>query len=159
MIAVIGDSSRLLSSLQCLTTGRTVLLRVKLTLPMTARKVGVRLVVAAYALLVYISLSASPYARAHSHLDPVLLAQYASPWPVALGCAVALAGIALALFPLLRGERWALWTQVAMLIVLAVPRILTDPRCLVVLDPHQHGCHTFVIAMVLGAVGLVLARK
>ena len=114
---------------------------------------------AAYTMLVYISLSAAPYARAHTHLDPVFLAQYASPWPVALGCTVALAGIALALFPLLRGERWALWTQAAMLIVLAVPRILTDPRCLVVLDPHQHGCHTFVIAMVLGVIGLVLARK
>jgi hypothetical protein len=37
-------------------------------------------------------------------------------------------------------------------------RVTTDPRCLVVLDPHQHGCHTFMIATLLGVVGLVLAR-
>ena len=126
---------------------------------MTRREAGVGLVVAANALLVYISLSAPPYARAHTHLDPALLAEYASPWPVALGCAVALAGIALALFPLLRGERWALWTQLAVLIILFTTRLLTDPRCLVVLDTHQHGCHTFMIAVVLGVVGLVMARK
>jgi hypothetical protein len=126
---------------------------------MTMREAGVGLVVAANALLVYISLSSVPYARAHTHLDPVFLAQYASPWPVALGCALALAGIALALFPLLRGERWALWTQLAVLIILFVTRISTDPRCLVVLDPHQHGCHTFMIAVILGVIGLVMARK
>jgi hypothetical protein len=33
----------------------------------------------------------------------------------------------------------------------------TDPRCLVVLDIHQHGCHTFIIAIVLGVAGLILA--
>ena len=126
---------------------------------MTMREAGVGLVVAANTLLVYISLSAPPYARAHTHLDPVLLAQYASPWPVALGCSLALAGIALALFPLLRGERWALWTQLAVLIILLVTRLLSDPRCLVVLDPHQHGCHTFMIAEVVGVAGLVMARK
>jgi hypothetical protein len=126
---------------------------------MTMREAGVGLVVGANALLVYISLSAPPYGRAHPHLDPLLVAQYASPWPVALGCSLAVAGIALALFPLLRGERWALWTQLAVLIILSVTRLLTDPRCLVVLDPHQHGCHTFMIAVLLGVVGLVMARK
>jgi hypothetical protein len=30
---------------------------------------------------------------------------------------------------------------------------------LVVLDPHQHGCHTFMIAEVIGVVGLILARR
>jgi hypothetical protein len=126
---------------------------------MIRQKVGVRLVLAAYALLVYIALSAPLYARAHPHLDPALLAQYASPWPVALACSLALIGIMLALIPLRRGERWALWTQLSIFVVLFVTRITTDPRCLVVLDPHQHGCHTFMIAMVVGVVGLVLARK
>ena len=123
---------------------------------MTMRKVGVAMVVVANILLVYISLSAPPYARAHTHLDPALLAQYASPWPVTLGCCLALAGIMLALVPLRRGERWALWTQLAVLIILLVTRMATDPRCLVVLDPHQHGCHTFMIAVLLGVVGLIL---
>jgi hypothetical protein len=126
---------------------------------MTRKKVGIRMVVAAYALLVYIALSAPLYARAHPHLDPALLAQYASPWPVALGCSLALMGIMLTLIPLRRGERWSFWTALAIFVILFITRITTDPRCLVVLDPHQHGCHTFMIAMILGVVGLVLARR
>jgi len=126
---------------------------------MTMRRIGVGLVVATYLLLLYISLSAPFYAHAHPHLDPVFLAQYAGPWPVALGSALALAGIFLALVPLRRGEHWALWTQLAMLAILFITRITTDPRCLVVFDPHQHGCHTFMIAVVLGVIGLVMARR
>ena len=124
---------------------------------MTRHKVGVGLGVVAYALLLYTSLAAPAYAQEHRHLDPVMLAQYAAPWPVALACAVSVAGIVLALVPLRRGERWSLWTSLAMLIIMFVTRIATDPRCLVVLDPHQHGCHTFMIAIVLGVVGLALA--
>ena len=124
---------------------------------MTRHKVGVGLGVVAYALLLYTSLAAPAYAREHRHLDPVMLAQYAAPWPVALACALAVAGIVLALVPLRRGERWSLWTSLAMLIIMFVTRIATDPRCLVVLDPDQHGCHTFMIAIALGVVGLALA--
>ena len=122
------------------------------------RRTGIGLVVTAYTLLLYISLSAPAYARAHQHLGAAMLAEYASPWPVSLASALAVAGIMLAVVPLRRGERWALWTSLAMLIIVLVPRLATDPRCLVVLDPHQHGCHTFMIAVVLGVVGLVLAR-
>jgi hypothetical protein len=121
------------------------------------QRVGVGLIVAAYALLLYTSLAAPAYARAHSHLDPAMLAEYAAPWPVALVCALAGVGITLALIPIRRGERWAVWTSFAALIILLVTRIATDPRCLVVLDPHQHGCHTFMIAIMLGVVGLALA--
>jgi len=87
-----------------------------------------------------------------------MLAEYAAPWPVALACTVAVAGITLALIPVRRGERWALWISFLMLIIPFLTRIMTDPRCRVVLDPHQHGCHTFMIAVLLGIVGLVLAR-
>jgi len=121
------------------------------------RKVGVALLVVAYALLLFLSLTSPGYARAHPHLDPMMLAQYASPWPVALASAVAVAGIMLAVVPLRRGERWALWTQLAMLIILFVTRVTSDARCLVVLDPHQHGCHSFIIAVVVGVIGLALA--
>jgi hypothetical protein len=114
-------------------------------------------VVAAYAILLYTSLTAPAYARTHQHLGEALLAQYAGPWPVALTCALAAAGVMLALVPIRRGERWALWTSFAMLIILLAARLSTDPRCLVVLDPHQHGCHTFMIAVVFGVVGLGLA--
>lgn len=122
------------------------------------RKIGVGLVVLAYAVLVYASLAAPAYARTHQYLGPAMLAEFAAPWPVALACTVAVAGIVLALIPLRRGERWALWTLFAMFLIPFVTRLTTDPRCLVVLDPHQHGCHTFMIAVLLGLVGLVLAR-
>jgi hypothetical protein len=125
----------------------------------TRQKVSVGLVVAAYVLLLYISLSAPFYVRAHPHLDPLLVGAFAAPWPMALGCALTVAGIMLALVPLRSGERWALCTQLAIFVILFVTRMMSDPRCLVVLDPHQHGCHTFMIAMVLGVIGLVLARR
>lgn len=70
---------------------------------------------------------------------------------------MALVGIILALIPIRRGERWALWTTLATFLVLLATRLATDPRCLVVLDPHQHGCHTFMLAMLLGVIGLALA--
>ncbi len=123
------------------------------------RKTGAGLVVAAYVLLLYTSLTAPLYARAHPQLGAAMLAEYAAPWPVALACTLAVAGIVLAVIPLRRGERWALWTSLAMLLIPLVTRFATDARCLVVLDPHQHGCHTFVIAGVLGIVGLALAWR
>ena len=52
------------------------------------RIAGVGLVVAAYALLLYTSLTGPAYARAHPHLDAALLAQYAGSWPIALASAV-----------------------------------------------------------------------
>ena len=60
------------------------------------RIAGVGLVVAAYALLLYTSLTGPAYARAHPHLDAALLAQYAGSWPIALASAVA------SVLPLLR---------------------------------------------------------
>lgn len=63
----------------------------------------------------------------------------------------------LAVIPIRRGEPWALFTSLIILVILFATRMATDPRCLVVLDPHQHGCHTFMIAMVIGVVGLALA--
>ena len=73
-------------------------------------------------LLVFIAVSAPFYAKTHPHLDPALLAQYAAPWPVALACSLALMGIMLALIPLRRGERWSLWTSLAIFVILFVTR-------------------------------------
>jgi hypothetical protein len=123
------------------------------------RKVGVGLVVVAYAVFLYTSLAAPAYARGHPHLDPAMLAAYAAPWPVALACALGVAGIMLALVPLRHGERWAVWTSLVIFLILFVTRLATDPRCLVVLDPHQHGCHSFMIAVVLGVAGLAMAWR
>jgi hypothetical protein len=125
---------------------------------MKMRRVGVALIVAAYVLLLYMSLAAPAYARAHPQVGPAMLAEYSAPWPIALASALAAAGIMLALVPICRGEAWAGWTSLATLLILLVPRLATDPRCLV-FNSHQHGCHTFTIAVVLGIVGLVLARR
>jgi hypothetical protein len=114
--------------------------------------------VVAFALLLYRSLASPAYAKAHPQPNPAIVAEYPRPWPVALACTVVVAGIMLALVPLRRGEQWALWTSFAMWIILLLTRLATDPRCRVVLDPHQHGCHSFMIAMVLGVMGLALAR-
>jgi hypothetical protein len=88
-----------------------------------------------------------------------MLAAYAAPWPVALGFAVAVSGTVPALIPLHRGERWTVGALLAMMIIPLVTRLATDPRCRVVLDPHQHGCHTVMIAVLLGIVGLALAGR
>jgi nicotinamide riboside transporter PnuC len=121
------------------------------------RKTGIGLLVAAYVLVLYTSLAAPAYAHAHQQLGAAMLAAYAAPWPVALACALALNGLALALIPIRRGERWAIWLSAVTLLILLTTRSASDPRCLVVLDPHQHGCHTFMVTMFLGLAGLALA--
>jgi hypothetical protein len=121
------------------------------------RRIGVWLTVAAYAIFLYIAISAPFYAHAHPNLGAHMLAEYAAPWPAALMGSLGLVGIVLALIPIRKGERWAILTSFATFAILFVTRMAADPRCLVVLDPHQHGCHTFIIAVVLGVVGLILA--
>ena len=121
------------------------------------KRAGTGLLVAAYALLLYTTLAAPSYAKAHPQLGTAMLAAYAAPWPVVLACALAVNGLVLALIPIRYGETWAMWLTGATLVGLLATRLATDPRCLVVLDPHQHGCHTFMFAMVLGLIGLVLA--
>lgn len=52
---------------------------------------------------------------------------------------------------------WAVWTCLSTFATLFVVRISTDARCLVVLDPHQHGCHTFILLVLVGITGLILS--
>ncbi|HET9399579.1 MAG TPA: hypothetical protein VFO34_01400 [Candidatus Acidoferrales bacterium] len=120
------------------------------------RKTGVTFLVIAYAIFFYIAISAPPYARAHPQLAPELRAAYSAPWPLALTYVFAFSGVVLALIPIRAGQRWAIWTSLVAFLTLFGARLATDPRCLVVLDPHQHGCHTFMIAVVLGIAGLAL---
>src|SRR5437762_3074197 len=79
----------------------------------------------------------------------------AAAWEYALIFSLAFVGVVLALIPLRRGERWAGWTSAAVWAVLGGTRLATDPQCLQVLDVHRHGCHTFVIALVVAVAGLV----
>ena len=123
------------------------------------KTLGLVMIVIAYALLIEAAVAAPFFAHAHPHLDAVRLAGYAEPWPVTLVVVVGLVGTVLALIPVRRGERWAIATSALALLALFAVRITTDPLCLVVLDPHQHGCHTFMIAMILGLGGLGLAFR
>ena len=120
-------------------------------------RIGVWLTVVAYLLLLYSALSAPAYARSHFHLDPAMLAAYGAPWPVAMTSVFALTGDVLAVIPVRRGERWAVWICLVTFAILLVVRITTDARCLVVLNPHQHGCHTFILLVLVGITGLILS--
>jgi hypothetical protein len=114
------------------------------------RNVGVALFVATWILLVFTSSVAPAYVTDTS----VVLVQ-SSPRLDTMMLSLAIAGIALAVFPVRRGERWALLTQIAMLITVLVPRLSTGTQRLAVIDPHQQS-HTFAIATVLAVAGLVL---
>jgi hypothetical protein len=92
----------------------------------------------------------------HGQFNPHPLATWLSGYAAVIGAI-------LALIPRSRvtrwWQRWELWPQLAIFLFLFTIRMSTDPRCRVVLDPHQHGCHSFVIAIVLGIVGLMLAWR
>lgn len=126
-------------------------------LPMKRRhQAGIGLLVLAYALLVLNALSSMLYlrqnpARAHEHME------YVSTWALSLTMALALMGIRQCIIPLRRGEMWA-WTASLMTwVVISVPRLVNDPRCLQ-LDLNRHGCHTFMATLVIAAAGVALSR-
>ncbi len=116
------------------------------------KNVGVGLIVAVYAFLLFTSSSAPAIrsdagiiaTRAQARLDPMMTA-------------VAIAGIALAMIPVRRGERWAQLTTIATLIIVLETRYATSGQRLAVLDLNQHG-HSLIIASVLAIVGLALTN-
>jgi hypothetical protein len=124
---------------------------------MNARlKIGCGLVTLAYALLLFNAISSTIFVRqspehAHEHME------YIASWPVSLTVAVVLLGIITSLIPLRKGELWAWMATGITWSVIAIPRLINDPRCLQ-LDLNRHGCHTFMITLVVAAVGFILAR-
>lgn len=112
-------------------------------------KIGTGLVILAYVLLLLNALSTR--GGAHEHHD------YISPWALSLLAAVTLLGIRVCLHAVRKGERWAWMATVMTWLVIAVPRLVNDPRCLQ-LDLSRHGCHTFMITLAVAVVGLVLSR-
>ena len=66
-------------------------------------------------------------------------------------------GIAISWFGVRDGQRWAWWTVLLGLLVIAILRISSDRGCTVRIF-SQHGCHQFMLGLVVGAIGLVLAR-
>ena len=84
------------------------------------------------------------------------LAESSGQWEATLMFALALVEILIAVFPLRRGERWALGAALAPVAVVGIPRVMSDPRCLTTIL-SQHGCHTFMISMTLVTVGVLVA--
>src|SRR5437660_2495745 len=64
---------------------------------------------AAYVLALCTWLAAPAYARVNAQPGPPILAEYAGPWPVFVACGLTLNGLVLALIPVRRGEKWAIW--------------------------------------------------
>ena len=127
------------------------------------RKASVVLLTLSYFVLLHrrIARFVQGHPFAGEHAMPGMATPAAQPgaaaWENALIFSLAFVGVVLALIPLRRGERWASWTSAGVWAVLGGTRFATDPQCLKVLDVHQHGCHTFVIALVMAMAGLVCA--
>lgn len=118
---------------------------------------GIWLLILAYVVLVLNGLSSMLYVRqhpgsAHEHME------YVSTWAMSLTVALALMGIRQCIIPLRRGERWAWVASLMTWVVIGVPRLVNDPRCLQ-LDLSRHGCHTFMATLAIAAVGLALSRS
>jgi hypothetical protein len=116
------------------------------------RNVGVGLIVLVYAVLLFTS-SSAPVAmsdkgivatRTHAGIDPMM-------------GAITVAGIALAVIPVRRGEKWAQLTTLVTLIIVLVTRYATSGQRLVVLDLNQHD-RSLIIASVLAIVGPALTN-
>ena len=69
------------------------------------KKLGLVMIVIAYALLIATAVLSRLFDREHSHLDPVRVAGYVEPWPVTLLIVFGLVGIVLALIPVRRRKR------------------------------------------------------
>ena len=60
--------------------------------------------------------------------------------------------------PLRPGERWAFWATALPLVTLGTAKLVTDPGC----TSHffqQHGCHQFMISLVIAVAGLALCAR
>lgn len=76
----------------------------------------------------------------------LLVAAYAAPWPVAMGCALALNGLVLALIPIRRGEKWALRPDSIRSVGhsdLHRPALFGGARSAPARLPHLHGFYGF----------------
>jgi hypothetical protein len=64
--------------------------------------------------------------------------------------------ILIVLVPLRRGEVWAFGATLLPVVLVAIPRMLTDPKCKA-MSLSVHGCHQFMGAILLAIIGLALA--
>src|SRR3954471_22145491 len=80
--------------------------------------------------------------------------QYLGLWPTTVVIALSFAMITL-LFTAEASRQKRALTSLAGILIVGIPRIATDPRCLANITT-QHGCHTFMAAMLLVLVGVAL---
>jgi hypothetical protein len=80
--------------------------------------------------------------------------QYLGLWPTTVVIALSFAMITL-LFTAEASRQKRALTSLAGILIVGIPRIATDPRCLANITT-QHGCHTFMAAMLLVLVGAAL---
>jgi len=80
---------------------------------------------------------------------------FMSPWPLSLALALGVMGLFIALGPLRRGERWAIWAALTPLVITGALRVPFDPLCTTTVM-SQHGCHMFLITLVVAALGLAM---
>jgi hypothetical protein len=73
------------------------------------------------------------------------------------GGVITFLAVMIAWFGVRDGQRWAWWSLLLALLTVAVIRIGVDRSCTVGVF-WQHGCHQFMIGLLLGVIGLVLTR-
>ena len=116
------------------------------------RNIGAALVIAAYLVLLFTSsVGVARMSDAGIELTP-----FRRPADTMM-LTIAIAGIALALIPARRGERWAQITQFMMFVTLLTPRLQNGEKRLVVLDPSTQGHGFLIIAFVLAIAGLAFS--
>jgi|GEM_PF-1071724 len=140
----------------------------------TLRIVGILLLLWAYGMNVHSVLGAwqeahrTPEQAAREHLEQMQrnagmdMGQSSGPTApppsaaaLALTAVLLAAGVVLALLPIRLGAWYGVWATVVVWIAIVAPRMARDPRCWQVLDPHKHGCHTFMLSVAIGVAGMV----
>jgi hypothetical protein len=116
-------------------------------------RLGSLFVALAYALLVTGALVGLPRSL-RGDFRPEM-AHLLSPWPLALAAALGAMGLFIALGPLRRGERWAIWAALSPLVITGALRVPFDPLCTTTVM-SQHGCHMFLITLAVGTLGLAM---
>ncbi len=113
---------------------------------------GVALVILGYGVWVYSALGSNLFVHAHPEHEAHFI-QYTALWPTTLTVALAWVEMVIALTALRNGARWAWLAVLVPVVVVGIPRIATDERCLANITT-QHGCHTPMIAWALIVIGL-----
>src|SRR5690348_15044546 len=104
--------------------------------------------------LAYVWLMENPVLSLIYQDDPAVHHKLAPDTSV-VSIALCLVELMIVLASLRRGAAWAFWTTLLPLLVVGIPRLITDSACQLY-DLSHHGCHQFMAALTLAAMGLIL---